>query len=389
MSDRGEFAAHNEEVRNVWEAYRAGRPVRVPVGNFTIGPRIWVLDPALNREGISWERFSTDPRVMFDVLLQYKHHLHHRVVHDIEMGIPAAGWEIFVEFVNTHEPAWFGCPMCFEPGQVSAAVPAYTGDRLNALYDRGMPDPFGGIYSKVREFYEYFLARAKGFEFHGKPVAVARPGAPLGTDGPLSVSFALRGEEVLADMLADPDSFHRLMDFVTTATIQRVKAWRKYLGIEDRPARGYISDDVVQLISTEALREHVLPYHRRLLGELYGPGPHGMHLCGNVQRHLPLLVRELNIGEFDTGFPVRFETLRDEIGPDVAINGGVHVDILLRGSPDEVAAETRRILESGIMRGGRFVMKEANNVPPGVPAENFRAMYETTRRHGRYLNQRA
>lgn len=382
----GCFEAHNEEVRQVWAAYRAGRPIRVPVGNFTIGPRIWVLDPRLNTAGITWQRFSTDPQVMFDVLLQYKYHLHHHVPHDIEMGVPAAGWEVFVEFVNTHEPAWFGCPVYYPPGQVTAAEPAYAGDRLNALFDRGQPEPFDGVYATVREFYEFFRDRAATATFHGKPVAVALPGAPLGTDGPLSVAFALRGEDVLTDMLAAPDSFHRLMEFVTAATIRRVQTWRRYLKVEDRPARGYIADDCIQLISTDLLRTHVLPYHRRLLAALYGPGPHGMHLCGNVQRHFPLLIKELNIGEFDTGFPIAFETLRDEIGPAIQINGGVHIDILLHGSPASVTAETRRILASGIMRGGRFVMKEANNLPPGVPAANLRALYETTRRYGRYAS---
>jgi len=83
---RADFTRHNEEVRRVWDAYHAGKPIRVPVGNFTIGPRIWLLNPALNTTGITMERFSTDPEVMFQVLLAYKYHLHHHVPHDIEMG---------------------------------------------------------------------------------------------------------------------------------------------------------------------------------------------------------------------------------------------------------------------------------------------------------------
>lgn len=60
------------------------------------------------------------------------------------------------------------------------------------------------------------------------------------------------------------------------------------------------------------------------------------------------------------------------------------MDILLRGSTDAVRAEVRRILGSGIMRGGKFVMKEANNMPPCTPEENIRAMYEATREFGQY-----
>jgi uroporphyrinogen-III decarboxylase len=174
------------------------------------------------------------------------------------------------------------------------------------------------------------------------------------------------------------------MDFIVTATLRRVKAWREYLGIGVKPARGGIADDIIQLISTDAYREHVLPYHKRLLGELYGSGPHQMHICGDVQRHFPTLIEELDIDRFDTGFPIRWETLRGEVGEGVHIQGGVHVNLLLNGTPDQVRAETRRILESGIMRGGRFILKEANNMPPRVPEANLRAMYETARERGRY-----
>jgi len=57
---------------------------------------------------------------------------------------------------------------------------------------------------------------------------------------------------------------------------------------------------------------------------------------------------------------------------------------LLRGPGPGQRAEVRRILASGIMRGGRFVLREGNNLPPGVPVENVAAMYETAKEYGRY-----
>lgn len=84
-----DFARHNEEVRRVWEAYEARRPIRVPVGRFTIGPRIWLMDPTLNTEGITWEKLTRDPEVMFQTLLKYKYYQVHHIVSDIEMGIPS------------------------------------------------------------------------------------------------------------------------------------------------------------------------------------------------------------------------------------------------------------------------------------------------------------
>ncbi len=49
--------------------------------------------------------------------------------------------------------------------------------------------------------------------------------------------------------------------------------------------------------------------------------------------------------------------------------------MLLRdGSPEEVSTETRRILE-----GGKFVLREANNLAPCTPFENLNAMVQTAR----------
>ena len=384
MSTHIDFTRHNEEVQQVWDAYWAGKPIRVPVGNFTIGPRIWLLDPSLNTEGITMETFTYDAEVMFQTQLKYKHYFHHHIISDIEMGIPEKGWDIFVEFNNVTEAAWLGCELFFPPNQVVATRQRYMGEAKNDIFDRGMPAPFDGIYARVKETYEYFLARACDYEYYGKPVTVQLPWVGLSSDGPLTVALDVRGDEIFSDMYLDPDYYHRLMTFIVDATLNKVKAWRDYLGLEPRPQVGGFGDDAIQMISTETYRELVLPYHKRLLEGMFGSGPHSMHICGNVQRHFPMLIHELNINHFDTGFPINFETLRDEIGDNVHINGGVRVDILLHGTPEDVAKETRRILQSGVMRGGKFIMKEANNLPPCVPLANLQAMYDTTREFGRY-----
>jgi uroporphyrinogen-III decarboxylase len=58
--------------------------------------------------------------------------------------------------------------------------------------------------------------------------------------------------------------------------------------------------------------------------------------------------------------------------------------LLKDGRPEEIRKEVKRICESGIMRGGRFVLREANNLAPGTPVENIEAMYAAGREYGRY-----
>jgi len=36
-----------------------------------------------------------------------------------------------------------------------------------------------------------------------------------------------------------------------------------------------------------------------------------------------------------------------------------------------------------VTEGGRFILREGHNIPPGAPLENLWAMYETLKEHGR------
>jgi uroporphyrinogen-III decarboxylase len=174
------------------------------------------------------------------------------------------------------------------------------------------------------------------------------------------------------------------MAFVTDATIRRIQAWRAHLGLNPRPACGSLADDAIQFLSVKSYRDYVLPYHKRILEALWGEGPHFMHLCGNVQRHFPTLIGELNMKGFDTGYPIRFDILRAEIGEDVEIQGGIQVADLIGGTPEQVFRKSAEILSSGIRQGGRFIYKEANNLPPMVPITNLAAMYAATKEYGTF-----
>ncbi len=51
---------------------------------------------------------------------------------------------------------------------------------------------------------------------------------------------------------------------------------------------------------------------------------------------------------------------------------------------EQVHERTREILQSGIMKGGRFILREGNNLPPLVPEENLAAFYAAALEFGQY-----
>ena len=380
-----DFEAHNREVKEVWDAYHAGRPIRVPMV-LGINVRYYLFSPWLNPRKITFQQYTENPDLMLETQLEFQHYVRHNLLFDGEMGMPKEAWPgAHVDLQNYYEAAWFGCPVRYHDGQVPDSEPILTDDKKNMLFNRGIPDPFkDGSMAKNLRYFEQMKEKIKDYTFMGLPVAGVSPSG-LGTDGPFTAAANLRGAtEICLDIYEDPDFVRALLAYITEATIVRIKAWREMLGHDPKPTCWGIADDSIQLLSCETYRELVLPCHKRLFEELAGPGPHSIHLCGDATRHFKTIRDELNVTVFDTGFPVDFAWLRKELGPDVQINGGPTVQLLAHATPEEVGKEVRRILSTGVMDGGRFVLREANNLSPGIPEENIAAMYHAVCEFGAY-----
>lgn len=382
-----DFEQHNAEVRAMWEAYHARKPTRVPI-IFGTNTRYFMRHPVANPDGLDFRRYTEDPDVMFEAQLRFQRWSRFNLLQDAPLGMPER-WTIYVDFQNYHEAAWFGCPIAYFEGEVPDTRPVFANNPERVM-EYGLPDPFGGILARGLEYYEYFQHRAARETFLERPIDVSPPGFGLGTDGPMTVACNLFGPQfVCTAMITEPKRIHRLLDFITEATIQKMAAWRRRLGLPI-PQDGFgMADDSIALISTAMYREHVLPHHRRIYSYFATEAPRSIHLCGDATRHFVTLRDELNIQTFDTGFPVDFGKLRRELGPQVQILGGPHIELLRTGTPVEIREEVRRILNSGVLEGGRFTLREGNNLAPGTPLENTEAMYYAGREFGRFFHQEA
>ncbi len=382
-----DYDEHNARVKQVWDAYHSGKPTRVPV-ILGVNPRTILLNSALNTEGITFQQYSEDADTMAHVQMRSQHYIRHNLMQDAEMGLPERGWAISVDLQNYYEAAWFGAPVEYRPGQVPDTSPILSDDRKRMLFDQGMPDPFtGGVMARAWPLYEQLKANMANYTYAGLPVVHVGPPSGFSTDGPMTVACSLRGAtEFCLDFYEDPDYVRELLGYITEATVQRIRAYRKALGHDPRPQNWGFADDSIELLSVDMYVEFVLPFHKRLLQELAGAGPHSIHLCGNVGRLIPTVARELNLNAWDAGFPLDYGAVREALGPNVQINTGPKVSTLLHGTPESVQWECRMILESGITNGGRFLLRDANNLSPCTPVENVAAMYESARKYGSYTS---
>lgn len=364
----------NETKAQVWKAYRDRRPTRVPVALYT-NPRVVLMNPAWNPDGITFQQAAEDPHT--HVMVSLKHQLHRRtVIHkytDDPVGLPDT-WDVDLMVYNVYEAAMLGAPLEYLPGQVPDTQPWLNDDNKQEIFKLDMEHPLDHPYVQDRlAFWAEMEKICKDLKFEGRPVRLL-PWALTGSDGPVTVAMNLRGAAFMEDLVMDEEYADRLMRFIMQAAMNRRDAFYAYWG--DRIWKGNgLADDSIALLSAEMYAQRVLPIHRRWYES--GPaGPRGIHLCGDATRHFPLIHQELNVVSFDTGFPVDHGMLREQLGDDVEIQGGPEVAILLGGSAQQVYERSKAILLSGIKRGGRFLFHEGNNLPPNVPEDNLAAMYQ-------------
>ncbi len=377
-----QFDVSNQTKEAVWQAFYDGKPFRVPMMLDT-NPRIYLLDPRLNKKSITFEQYFNDPATMIEVQLQYDLHVaqHINCYCDSPRGLPDY-WTVYVDDQNVGASAFLGAPIVFLEGQVPDVRARYTGDNKMAIFDVDTTRPLThGFYAERLAFYARMVEIAERMTFMDRPIQV-KPYSMYWSDGPLTVAMNVCGAEFMMDLILNPDHASKVMSFITESLIHAALAFRAYW--HDWEIGELMQDDSIQLISTQMYRDVVLPFHHRYYDALAPDRPRKMHLCGDATRHFKLIHEELNVMEFDTGFPVDFTQLRKDLGPDVLIYGGVEVALLLYGTPTQVYERTKEILLSGIKDGGRFVLRDANNLPPAAPAENLAAMYQACLDYGGY-----
>lgn len=149
----------------------------------------------------------------------------------------------------------------------------------------------------------------------------------------------------------------------------------------------WLGDDIAYTQSLMAspafLRSHIFPYYEKVgaLCRQYGK------LCGY---HSDGLLTEVFDDLLDCGIQavhpneptsVDIVELKRRWGQRVSFVGNIDVDLLTRGTPDDVARAAGDLIENAAPGGG-FALGSGNSVTKNVPLANYRAMLDTVRLRG-------
>ena len=210
---------------------------------------------------------------------------------------------------------------------------------------------------------------------------------PHGPGGVLENVMWLMGYEALSYALADhPDLVEAVFERVGSTLVEIFDV----LAREDAVGAVFLGDDMgfktQTMLSPDALRRYVFPWQRRIAEVVHAQHkPFLLHACGNLESVMDDLIDYVGIDarhSFEDAIVPITEAKR-RWGARVSLLGGVDMDLLARGSPQQVRARAREVLEA-CMPGGGYALGSGNSVANYIPVENYFAMLEEGWRNGVY-----
>jgi hypothetical protein len=377
-------ARHNDEVREVWETYRADRPIRVPV-QFA-GARTLFHE----RHGLDWRGYYEDPDEMIRLQLETAKYQRELPLGDHVLGEAPEQWEVRVDFHPIVTAASFGCPVLFRPD----AVPAHHSLHLSLEECAALPLPdlrSSALLPRHATFIDHFDRRCgtEGLRFLGRPVARVKPTIPSTGGGVFSTALDLRGHEIMSDMYEAPDFVHAFLERIAEWRIALERIWTVRDGLEfsfDHPGRGEIeiTDHGIDMLSVGTYETFVGALIDRL-GRKYGQAPSKfLHHCGRGAHLFPAMKQRSQIDRLHgLTWPVNdVGRIRRELGYDIWITAVIADTILLRG-PEATHAAVRDFLTPEVKGSGRICLW-APGEAAGIPVASYEALYAATKEFGRY-----
>jgi len=151
----------------------------------------------------------------------------------------------------------------------------------------------------------------------------------------------------------------------------------------------FYSDDIAintgLFVSPNVYRAYLFPWLKKIgdLCKLHNI-PFIYHTDGNIWNVLDDL-KNCGVNALQPIEPQAMDIveLKQKKGDDFCLVGNVDVDLLSRGSRDQIVTEVKRLLKN-VAPGGGYCLGSGNTVPEYVPLENYLAMIETVHRLGSY-----
>jgi hypothetical protein len=370
-----ELAARRERVE---KARRFERPDRVPVIP-SVAHRY--LIPQI---GVRFRDYYGDPETMLRTQILAQKWLLETVRTDA-YAITGPWVGAWTDFQNTFEAGSLGVEIVFPDDDIPWVGRGWVSGDADLRRLEAMDFIRSGINARQIGFRKGMMAVAEKYpvRFQGGPVFYPgeNPALTHTSDGPFGVAGDLMGKtEIFLAVKERPDFVRELLRIVTDKLI----AYLDFCWAEEKlavPKDLAWTDDLAVSLSAQTFREVVLPSEKRL--RFHFDGRLSLHMCGKSDHLLEIFRDDLAIHELQGfGYEVDLDRIAEVMGGRVVLLGNVNPMLIHAGTPAEVRAATRRVIEKLAPRAG-LIVQDGNNIPPGSPVANINAMMEAAEEWGR------
>ncbi|MHB1347706.1 MAG: uroporphyrinogen decarboxylase family protein [Candidatus Humimicrobiaceae bacterium] len=143
------------------------------------------------------------------------------------------------------------------------------------------------------------------------------------------------------------------------------------------------------MISPEQYREFIKPRHKTMVEMFKKNAPNAkilIHSCGSIHDIISDFI-EIGIDILNPVQPLaaNMDTyqLKKEFGKDLCFQGGIDLQVAMRGSFEDIEKEVKERIKSLAPDGG-YVLSSANNIASDIPVENVFKLFELAIKYGNY-----
>ena len=204
---------------------------------------------------------------------------------------------------------------------------------------------------------------------------------------PFSLASMIRGsQELMTDLLMEPDKVHLLLEYSTEAGIQFI---RLMAGTGAHMVSNGDSVAGPEMIPPEFYTEFALPYEKRLVNEAHNLGlAYTLHICGDTEMILEDMVKT-GADALELDYLTDIQKIYDHCHSSTLMIGNLDPSAVLKyGTPKLVKQKTLELLEI-YKDSPRLMINAGCAIPPDTPPENIRTMIETTHRYSVANNHNA
>ncbi|MEI7883900.1 MAG: uroporphyrinogen decarboxylase family protein [Clostridia bacterium] len=216
------------------------------------------------------------------------------------------------------------------------------------------------------------LERIKAYLPEGMKLMVMGPG------GVLENAISLVGYENLCYMLfEDPELAQIVFDNIGSRLVQYYEKALTYETVGFIMSNDDWGFNTQTFFSPKLMRKYVFPWHKKIVAAAHKQGkPAVLHSCGNLSKVMEDIIEDMQYdGKHsyeDNIMPV--EEFYQIWGDRIAILGGLDLNFLVKATPEEIKARSKKLL--ALTQKGGYALGSGNSIPEYIPSENYLAMLE-------------